>query len=40
MDFCELLECVRLKSGDVSKESRSSPELERRMDCCFTDEQG
>lgn len=35
-----LSECVRLKSGDVSKESLSSPELDRRIDCCFKDEQG
>lgn len=40
MDLCVLSECVRLKSGDVSKESLSSPELDRRMDCCFEDKRG
>lgn len=40
MDLCVLSECERLKSGDVSKESLSSRELDRRMDCCFKDEQG
>lgn len=39
MDLCVLSESVRLKSGDASKESLSSPELDRRMDC-FEDEQG
>lgn len=38
--LCVLSECVRLKSGDVSKESLSSPEMERSMDCFFIDEQG
>lgn len=40
MDCCVLSECVLLKSGEVSKESLSSPELDCRMDCCFEDEQG
>lgn len=40
VDLCVLLVSVQLKSGEVSKESLSSPELDRRMERCFNDEQG
>lgn len=32
-------DCEQLKSGEVSKESLSSPELDCRMDLCCEDEQ-
>lgn len=40
VDLCVMSDCARLKSGEASKESLSSPELERRMDCCLIDEDG
>lgn len=38
LESCVLSERVRLKSGEVSNESRSSPELDWRMEFCFTHE--
>lgn len=40
VDLCVMSDCVRLKSGEASKESLSPPEPERRMDCCLKDEAG
>lgn len=38
VESCVLSERVRLKSGEVSKESRSSPELDWRIEFCWRDE--
>lgn len=40
VDLCVMSDCVRLKSGEASKESLSPPELERRVDCWLKDENG